>query len=128
MKKILTSALALGAMTLIIGCGNDYVELSKEDLNNPLFQKGMELIKAQNGNDKLEFYDPRSLKSVDMVAYNDWLGVNFDPTRGSLDDKSYYKKLIFTINKSKDNKPDLYSLTCFKYQAENCNVKKHKYF
>ncbi len=36
MKKILTSALALGAMTLIIGCGGDdhFVEFNKNELNS----------------------------------------------------------------------------------------------
>ncbi|EMV9618793.1 hypothetical protein AADV15_000180 [Campylobacter coli] len=48
MKKILTSALALGAMTLIIGCGGDdrFVEFNKNELNS-FVEKGFELIKAK---------------------------------------------------------------------------------
>ncbi|EIK2244425.1 hypothetical protein LJY65_000918 [Campylobacter coli] len=48
MKKILTSALALGAMTLIIGCGGDdrFVEFNKNELNS-FMKKGFELIKAK---------------------------------------------------------------------------------
>ncbi|MCW1329465.1 hypothetical protein OLP48_07220 [Campylobacter jejuni] len=47
MKK-LTSVLALGAMTLIIGCGGDdrFVEFNKNELN-PFVEKGFELIKKK---------------------------------------------------------------------------------
>lgn len=45
MKKILTSALALGAMTLIIGCGDgDLVELKNNGNDQAMFDLGNQEI------------------------------------------------------------------------------------
>ncbi|EHE3048540.1 hypothetical protein JNB52_000311 [Campylobacter coli] len=70
MKKILTSALALGAMTLIIGCGGDdrFVEYNKNELNS-FVEKGFELIKAKNNNANMDFYSPETLKNFDEKRY-----------------------------------------------------------
>ncbi len=126
--KLFKSILALSITAFFAGClGDSYVELSAEDKNNPLFKKGVELIKAKNNGDNLEFYDPRSLKNAKNVhpqSYSFWLQQEFTPMHNVLDEKDYYKKLVFTINKSKDDKPELYSIICFKYKAENCDIDK----
>ncbi|XUP62803.1 hypothetical protein UXU46_02560 [Campylobacter jejuni] len=65
MKKILTSALALGAMTLIIGCGGEdrLVEKLKKTNQTILLEKGFEIIKAKNNNAIMDFSSLKTLKN-----------------------------------------------------------------
>ncbi|HED1009962.1 TPA: hypothetical protein R4N35_001746 [Campylobacter coli] len=118
MKKILTSALALGAMTLIIGCGDDrFVEFNKNELNS-FVEKGFELIKAKNNNANMDFYSPETLKNFDEKRYKYLKSKDFR-LYGSV---KGYQYMIFSVNKDKSDKREFWALICEDSKAENCKI------
>lgn len=60
------------------------------------------------------------------MDYKGVLKDDFDPFYDMSDDfkKSRYGKYVFTINKSKDNKPEVYIIECYKSKIEKCEVRK----
>ncbi|HEF9663141.1 TPA: hypothetical protein SBY81_000990 [Campylobacter coli] len=108
MKKILTSALALGAMTLIIGCGGD----------DRFVEKGFELIKAKNNNANMDFYSPETLKNFDEKRYKYLKSKDFR-LYGSV---KGYQYMIFSVNKDKSDKREFWALICEDSKAENCKI------
>ncbi len=120
MKKILTSALALGAMTLIIGCGGDdrFVEFNKNELNS-FVEKGFELIKAKNNNANMEFYSPETLKNFDDKRYKYLKLKDFQVYNSTI---KGYQYMIFSVNKDKNDKREFWALICEDNKVENCRI------
>ena len=95
MKKILTSALALGAMTLIVGCGDgDLVELKNNGNDQAMFDLGNQEIMKKYPNYKL--YDYTSVRAISDIK--DPEGKIKEMKRDLEIDKTPYSNYVFLLN------------------------------
>lgn len=95
MKKILTSALALGAMTLIVDCGDgDLVELKNNGNDQAMFDLGNQEIMKKYPNYKL--YDYTSVRTISDI--NNPEGKIKEMKRDLEIDKTPYLNYVFLLN------------------------------
>ncbi|EIB20798.1 hypothetical protein cje100_03383 [Campylobacter jejuni subsp. jejuni LMG 23216] len=95
MKKILTSALALGAMTLIIGCGDgDLVELKNNGNDQAMFDLGNQEIMKKYPDYKL--YDYTSVRAIS--DFKDPEGKIKEMKRDLEIDRYPYSNYVFLLN------------------------------
>ncbi|EAH7988578.1 TPA: hypothetical protein R5B57_001643 [Campylobacter jejuni] len=118
MKKILTSALALGAMTLIIGCGDgDLVELKNNGNDQTMFDLGNQEIMKKYPNYKL--YDLASLKNLSSIKEGKeiyvWASNHIKDMKKQSPEK--YSNYIFLTDKDKNYR--LVLVSCLK---DYCSV------
>lgn len=109
MKKILTSALALGTMTLIIGCGDgDLVELKNNGNDQTMFDLGNQEIMKKYPNYKL--YDYTSVRAISDIK--DPEGKIKEMKRDLEIDKTPYSNYVFLLNPNDKRDYKVVSIYC----------------